>query len=102
MHVVADVFLRIGRDVGAVKCLDGLLAVLAQNLSVGCVDGGYAAQAGRTRWGGVAAWAIATLLPSGDRVGAAVTLIVAGGIALAIYAALQWGLRAPEFRGVTA
>jgi len=50
---------------------------------------------------GVAAWAIATLLPSGDRVGAAVTLIAAGGIALAIYVALQWGLRAPEFRGVS-
>jgi putative peptidoglycan lipid II flippase len=51
---------------------------------------------------GLAAAGLRALLPSGGRAGAAVTLVVAGTVAAAVYAGIQWALRAPEFRGVTA
>ena len=51
---------------------------------------------------GGAAAALASVLPSGDRAGAALTLAAAGGLAVLVYTGLQWALRAPEFRGVSA
>jgi putative peptidoglycan lipid II flippase len=43
---------------------------------------------------------VADALPSSSRAGAALTVVVAGSIALLVYAGLQWAARAPEFRGI--
>ena len=43
---------------------------------------------------------VVALVDSGSRTSAAFTVVLAGVLAAAVYAALQWIARAPEFRGV--
>ena len=43
---------------------------------------------------------VVAVVDSGSRTSAAFTVVVAGVLAAAVYAALQWVARAPEFRGV--
>ena len=76
-----------------------ILMLLATVLFIvdGVLDHNYANQPILEEYKGVGwtsfAFAIANLL---------LTIAVAGTVALALYAGLQWSLRAPEFKGVRA
>jgi putative peptidoglycan lipid II flippase len=48
-----------------------------------------------------AARLVVELVPAGTRAEAALTVVVGTALAIAVYAGLQWVVRAPEFKGIT-